>query len=190
MKNQVTAWTVGLALAAGLTTTASALDAGPTRTAAAIVKSPKGAPALELNFAAELKNGVPNVTQSGIVLGWGTVGGIQPEPFRISVPASCFSGKRNLYVDEFKGCGVQIVFGANTRQPRFLSISDFAARLLPLTDGTYRFDLLARVTDTELVPAVLEALGGSAVVIAIGRETTISRPTRAETVAGVEPQPF
>jgi len=190
MKNFTFAWTASIALAAALTPSASAFDATRTRTAAVIAKSPTGAPAIELNFAAELRNVVPDVSQSGIVLGWAAVGGIEPTPFRVLIPAGCFVGKRNLYVDEFRGCGVQIVFGANTRLPRFLSISDFAARLLPLTDGTYRFDVLARVTDTELVPAVLEALGGSTVVIAIGRETSISRPTRAETISGVEPEPF
>ena len=160
------------------------------KTDAGIVISPAGAPLVQLNFTAELTK-VPEFTKANVEFGWGTVGGIQPEPFRVFIPAGCFvATRRGFHVDDFRACGVQIAFVSDARSPGFLTITDFDARIVPSADGPYRVDIVARFIGAGREHSILGALGGAPVRIAIGGESAISPPLRVVTVSGVDPQPF
>jgi hypothetical protein len=187
MKNRSLIRAAGLLAAFGLVATASAFEIGRTRTAVAILQLATGARVVRLNLAAELSNNrIPDVTRQRVEVGWQQVGGVDPEPFRILIPAGCFVGARGFRVEDFRRCGVQIVFGRSGA----LFITDFEARLVARDDGTYRLDMEASVIPPDPIHAVLGAVGGAAVQIAIGTESARSLPVSAATVSGVEPQPF
>jgi hypothetical protein len=188
MRNHSLIRAAGLLAAFGLVTTASGLEVRRSRTEAAIVQRATGAQFIRVNLTAELaNNSIPNVTREKVEAGWQQVGGIEPEPFRILIPAGCFVANRGFHVEDFRRCGVQIAFG---RMLSLLPIMDFDARIVPRDDGTYRFDLETLVVPPDPIHALLGALGGAAVDIALGTQVARSLPVSAATVSGVDPQPF
>jgi len=187
MRNRSLIRAAGLLAAFVLVTAASGLEIRRSRTEASIVQRPTGAQFIRVNFTAELtNNAIPNVTREKVEAGWQQVGGIEPQPFRILIPAACFVANRGFHVENFRCCGVQIVFGRSGA----LFITDFEARLVARDDGTHRFDVEASVVPPDPIHAVLGAVGGAAVHIAIGTEVARSLPVSAATVSGADPQPF
>src|SRR5690606_35852657 len=78
------------------------------RTAVEAVTSAAGDRAVEVQFAAAFTGGLPDL-RDDVEIGWGRVGGIDPEPFRVLIPAGCFSEtRRGFRVRDFAACGVQM----------------------------------------------------------------------------------
>jgi hypothetical protein len=183
-----------MALAASLVPSALALDLGRTKTEIGIVESAVGAPNfLQLSFRAEIGPEIPDLRRDDVVAGWQEVGGIQPEPFRVLIPAGCFVSRRDSYfVEDFRTCGVQIVLGS-AREYVTLTILDFDARVAARSDGSYRFDIMTDFYPPDaIIPpdAIVGALGGAGVRIGMGGQSAAAKAVRAATVSGVAPEPF
>ena len=119
---------------------------------------------------------------------WEKVGGIQPTPFKVSIPAGCFIPNRGFHVEDFRDCRVEltVVLGEELVN---LSIMEFEASLRPHLNRPASFVIETRFTDHERLPAILGALGGAAVEIAIGDEMGTALPVGVTTVA-VPPSPI
>jgi hypothetical protein len=180
----------GLIMAVSFATSASGFDLYRAKTEAAIRTSAAGDHTILLNFAAELINGIPDLVKQDLEVGWGEVGGIDPQPFRILIPAGCFvSGSRGYRVRDFSACDVQVLFLPGV-PPDSLSIIDFDARVVARDDGSYRFDMVAQFYPPDPIYPVLGAVGGAAVRIGIGSESSMVFPVSTETVSGISPEPF
>jgi hypothetical protein len=199
---------VGIALslaAAGIMRAAPAAPAttfeiAGAKTEAAIAATAAGTPVIQLKFAAALAfDGAPDLSDD-VFVGWQEVGGVDPQPFRILIPAGCFvdRGDRGFQLRDFQACGVQIVADAGGRLGTELSIVDFKGRVALRDDGRYRFDIAAVFgpppPDAGVPPdpihPFLRLLAGTAVEIAIASESSMALPLRTETVSGVDPTPF
>ena len=208
MRTRVPLLTCGLLVAVGLIapsqvlpeTAARGVEIARTKTEAGGVTSAAGARAIKLEFTAELINGIPDLTDD-VEVGWQQVGGVEPTPFRIVMPAGCFvTGRRGAEVEDFQACGVEISVDSGARGRAHMAIMDFEAKGVARGDGRYRFDIVTTfvppdpVHDTippDPIHEILGILGGAAVQIAIAGETTMpSLPLRTETVSGIEPVPF
>ena len=63
-----------------------------------------------------------------VLIGWEEVGGIEPVPFKILIPAGCFiSSRGGVVVDDFLACSVRIT-AELARGPTDLTIREFEAR--------------------------------------------------------------
>lgn len=174
-----------------------------TRTEAAGTTSAAGAREVQLRWAAELVNGMPDLSDD-VEVGWQQVGGVEPTPFRVLIPAGCFvSNRRGARVEDFTACGVELSVESGAGGRTLVAVVDFDARVVARDDGSYRFDIITSIIPPDpVVPpdpvippdpvhAFLGILGGAAVQIAAGGETTMaSPPLRIETVSGIEPTPF
>ena len=180
---------IGL-VAAVLVTPAWGLDVLETKTEARIHPLDPTTTVIELNFKAHLmNNGFSDLPFVDVVLESQKPGGIDPQPFRILIPADCFMLNRVFRVDDFRSCRVQMTYDLG-RGPIAVSIMDFEARLTPQSDGSANFAVETRFTDLGQEPAILGALGGAAVEIAIGVELGTALPNAVETLGGVDPIPF
>lgn len=194
---------VALCAACSLAAPAVAFDIVGSRTEAEGQTSAAGARFVQLRFSAELVNeGGPNFTED-VFVGWQEVGGVEPVPFRVLIPAGCFKPtRRGFRLDDFATCGVQLTVGTSDRGLVLLDILDCDARVARRDDGTTRFDLVASfippdpvIPPDPIVPpdpirAFLGLIGGAAVRMAVGSEVAASPPLRAATLSGIEPTPF
>ncbi|MEW5977727.1 MAG: hypothetical protein AB1898_18190 [Acidobacteriota bacterium] len=175
-------------LASSLLSTLWGFDIRRAKTEAEIGLDTAGAQAVQLHFRAELtNNSFPDLARQRVVVGWQNAGGIDPQPFRVLIPAGCFVPNAGFHVEDFRGCGVQMMFGRTV-----VNITEFEARFVVRTDGNARFALEATfgaVSGIDPTP-FLGPLGGSATQIVIGSESSAVPPSRAETVSGIDPQPF
>ena len=199
MTTRVPLLTLGLLAAVGLLgpssvfleTAAPGVEISRSRTEAVVVTSAAGARAIKLEFTAELINGIPDLMDD-VEVGWQQVGGVDPQPFRVLMPAGCFvTGRRGSQVEDFDVCGVQIAVDSSQRGRILMTLVDFEAKGVARDDGIYRFDILATFVPPDPIHEILGILGGAAVQIATGSGTTMpSLPLRTETVSGVDPVPF
>ena len=194
---------VAFCAAVSLAGPAWAFEIVRTRTDAGAQTSAAGATFIQLRFSAELVNeGGPNFTDD-VLVGWQEVGGIEPQPFRVLIPAGCFKPtRRGFRLGDFATCGVQLTVAASGRGVILLQVLDFDARVARRDDGTTRFDILASfvppdpiippdpVVPPDPVHGFLALIGGAAVQVAVGSEMSASPPLRAETLSGIEPVPF
>jgi hypothetical protein len=183
---------VGVPATVGPEAPATAFKIPGARTAAEVRLTAAGSEVIRLNFAAALDfDGAPDLSDD-VFVGWQEVGGVSPQPFRVLMPAGCFVERNGRFVvRDFQGCGVEI--SADTAGgPLEVEILEFDARLVLRRDGSYRFDVVTVFGGISPDPfrAVLGLLGGTAVEIGIASESSMAPPLRAETVSGVEPQPF
>ena len=206
MLTRIVSVCAGLVAAAILGVPLSAFEVVRAKTEARGDTSASGADTLQLTFAAELVDAGSDgpAVSDDVVVGWQEVGGVEPVPFRILIPAGCFVDRRGLgfYVDDFSTCGVQMSADSGARVLVLLEIVDFQARFVRGRDGTSRLDIVTSfippdpiVPPDPIIPpdpvrAFLGVLGGAAVEVAIGSESSAVAPLRIETVAGIEPQPF
>lgn len=188
MKNRLIISAVGLIAAVSITP-AWGFDIHRTKTEARIVPAAATAPAIQLNFKAQLLNGFVDPAIADVAVDWHPEGGIAP-CLRVVIPAGCFVRNRGLHVDDFSMCGVQLTFDPDGSGQIPMSISEFEARIISRRDGTARFDVETTFMDTDQAHAILGALGGAAVEIAIGAEMGTSLPLGIESVSGVSPDPF
>jgi len=159
-------------------------------TEARILPPSPNTPVIQLDFRARLSRDIANPAGADVVVTWQKFGGIQPQPFIISIPVGCFVANRGLHVEDFRTCGVRMTVDLG-RGPIALLISEFDASFLRRRDGTVRFVMKVGVQPPDdTAPAILGALGGAAVEIVIGEGAGISLPGAIETVGGVAPQPF
>ena len=84
-------------------TTAEATEAGP-RQVSVVVES-------RFEFVSER---VPDLQESDIIATWQRVGGVQPTPFRIVIPAGCFVEQRDRLRISGTTCGVQVILNGET----------------------------------------------------------------------------
>ena len=172
------------------------------RTVVEAVTSAAGARAVELQFAAGFTGGLPDLLDD-VEIGWGQVGGVEPVPFRVLIPAGCFSNtRRGFRVRDFATCGVQLWLDDASRGLVPLPILQFDAAGNQHDDGTFRLRMLTTfippdpvVPPDPIIPpdpihAFLGLIGGAIVQIAAGPQTMVSPPLRAVTVSGIEPTPF
>lgn len=168
----------------------SAFDIARARTEAGLDLTPSGAEVVRLEFGAEL-DGLPTRATVDVVASWEQAGGIQSQPFVVSIPAGCFMSNRDgLHVEDFRACGVTAALGEELS-----SLIEFDARLVANGDGTARFELEALVVPPEPVfppepvaSALLGTLGGAVVELMIGAESAGAPPLGIETVS-FNPQP-
>jgi hypothetical protein len=174
-----------------LETAAPGAEISRSRTEAVVVASAAGARAIKLEFTAELIDGIPDLMDD-VEVGWQQVGGVEPTPFRVLMPAGCFAtGRRGSRVEDFHACGVEVSMDSSQRGRIPMTLVDFEARGVARDDGIYRFDILATFIPPDPVHEIFGVLGGAAVRIATGSGTTMpSLPLRTETVSGVDPVPF
>jgi hypothetical protein len=186
------------------TATGSGFQISRAKTDARIQASASGADLVQLALLAELvTRGGLDVTDDMVVT-WQEVGGVEPEPFRVLIPAGCFMNRRGhgFFVEDFRTCGVELSISSAPRGLLLLEIVDFRARLVRSDDRTWRFNIVASFVPPDpvippdpIVPitparAFLGLVGGAALQFAIGTESAAAPPLRMETVSGVEPQPF
>ena len=183
MKTPIIRITTAL-IAAALVTTVWGFEVDRTRTNAEIVPPGPIEPVIQLNFRAWLFN-AGFVGLDDIVITWERVGGVEPQPFQVLIPAGCFVRNRGFHVEDFQDCGVRMTFGDG-----ILPILEFASRLVQRTDGSARFAVRASFVGRDQAHAILGTLGGAVVEIDISSEARKSPPLRIETVSGVEPEPF
>jgi hypothetical protein len=178
----------------GILLTAAALPAFEihrSRTSAGIELDASGALVLQLAFRAELLDRLPDLVRADVVVGWQQVGGVEPSPFRVLIPAGCFEAGRNgSRVEDALACGAEATFGSEENGRTVLSLVDLDARVVSREDGTTRFDLRASILPPDPIHPLLGALGGAAVSIVLGSESAVSLPLRIETVSGIDPTPF
>lgn len=160
------------------------------RTTARLLTSASGARLIHVAFTAEL-TALPDLRAADVDVGWQEVGGVEPEPFRVLIPAGCFVGARALRVEDFRSCGVVVTVGQDDGRATVLALADFAATIRSRDDGTHRFDVDARVFPPDPIHALLGIVGGAAVRIAVGSETSaVALPDGVATVSGIDPEPF
>lgn len=193
MKNPRNPWAVmavGLVTAV-LSTSAWGLDILKSKTEAELSRfSDSPTPAIDLTFSGLFAD-VRELADADVMLTWEAAGGVEPLPFKISIPARCFVRDGDtFFMRDFRRCGVEITFDpGGSGAPVELRIIDFGARALVRGRKVF-VELQSRFTDSDEVHAVLGALGGAALKLVIGDASATSLPQRVETVSGVEPIPF
>lgn len=142
--------------------------------------------AVALEFRAEL-NEVFTREAADVVATWERAGGIQPEPFMVTIPEGCWMpGQVGFQVEDVRSCGARVTLGGDA-----VSVMRFEARLVADGGGAARFDLTALLFPPEpILPVLLGTLGGAVVELAIGSGRAGALPLGVETVSGVDPQPF
>lgn len=147
-------------------------------------------PYLEVSFQAELLR----LTEAGgeVVIGWGEVGGIDPTPFRVVIPADCFGRSAgSLQVRNHRACGVAAELTAPNGEVTALPIFAFSA-VLTNVRGYGRLALSAAVgVETpggDLSSLLLSRFGGAEQSVVIGEESASLLPNDL-TVLGFNPQP-
>lgn len=179
-------------LLAFLVTPAWGLDVRATKTEAEVLNpSDSRELVIDLGFKALLMD-VGDVTTVDVVATWQNAGGVDPQPFKVAIPAGCFVPVRDgiFRVAEPGRCGVEITMALGGVIVS-MSIIDFDAQVVVVAEGSGTLDLnsLFGPTPDDGMP-VLGALGGAVVEIVIGRESAISLPRSVESVSGIEPTPF
>jgi hypothetical protein len=152
-----------------------------------------GAEVVRMTFRAEL-HGAPSPTRSDVVATWPQVGGIEPQPFIVTIPAGCFvEGRRGFSVVDMRGCGVRAELGG---QALPLLELEAVMGIEPVPFAPNRVVLRIRavlgvdLTPFVTAPEILGALGGAVVELAVGSDRGAAPPLEVETLAGVSPDPF
>lgn len=177
---------------AGSINPAQGFEIKRTKTEVEVLSSAVGAlPAVGIDFTGGFTDaGFPELARQDLVVGWQEVGGVQPEPFRVGVPAGCFVQRDNGYVvKNYAACGVEILLN-DSGEEMSLPIDAFDAKVIVRDDGTAIFKIGAEFRSPAGAAPVLERVGGSELSVVIGREMQTSPALRAATVSGIEPQPF
>ena len=183
--------TLAAALALALSGPAMALELTRTETSATRIVPPDPVrPYLEMSFQAELLR-LTDVA-GDVVVGWGEVGGIQPTPFRLVIPADCFGRSAgSLQVRNHRACGVAAELTAPNGDVTALPIYAFSA---VLTDarGYGRLAISAAMgfesPAGDLSSVVLSKFGGAEQSVAIGEDSASLLPNDL-TLLGFNPQP-
>jgi len=174
----------GTWMAFGQVPAAWGFDIPRAKTEVAVVDPSSEAPALQLDFKAELDR-VPALARADVVATWEQAGGVEPTPFLVTIPAECWVPNRaGFHVEDFRACGVSVELDR-----RLVPLMDFEARLLTRGDGTALLDLGALFggTPDDSAPELLGALGGAVVELAIGAESSAAPPLSVETVGSTTP---
>ncbi len=146
---------------------------------------------IDLNSRFELvTEGRPALQETDIVATWQRVGGIDPTPFRIVIPAGCFVAERDRLRVRGTSCGVQVYL-----ESELLEVETFAALAFPPEPVAPGDPLQFRVrmtvvADSARSSSVLSTLGGAEVSLTIGRESAVALPKSIDAFAGIEPEPF
>ena len=138
----------------------------------------------------------PILSRDDVIVTWRRAGGIQPQPFRIAIPAGCFVETRNAFVVRDTGCGVRIILDG-TR----LTTDVFGARLFPpepvvppdpiVPPEPVRLRVRLELALSPAAAAeLLSTLGGATVIVQIGAERGISPASEIQSKSGISPQPF
>jgi hypothetical protein len=202
MRKHLIVSVVGLIMVVSLVSTALGFEISRSRTRVEVMNSAAGARLMHLNFRADFPPDPgfpPDPTRVAVAIGWQEVGGVEPEPFIIQIPAGCFVPVRDGFrVRDFRTCGVQATFGTDASgAPRLVPILAYDARFLQGVDGGHQITQEASLSSPtaggvggeDVTPFFLGALGGAAVQIMIGPERAEARPRVVVTVAGIEPEP-
>jgi len=198
MKTRTICPAAGFLVAIALAAPAQAFDVARAETEAEILVSAETRN-LFIQFAvqADLAAVTPEpifpeqIGEVDVLVGWEEVGGIDPTPFEVLIPAGCFVLSRGYEVQN-PACGVQMTFYPDGRTPVSLSVAEFEARIIVTGERaeTARFTMEALVTDDVLLPAVMGTLGGAPLEIAVGTAMGMAPILKTEAVSGVEPTPF
>ena len=195
-----------LAAAIALAPPATAFELTRAETEAEVLQDAAGDRYVRLGFRADLLSAVPPepvfppepILQDDVAVGWGEVGGIDPEPFIVLIPAGCFVDRGGFRVEDFAGCGVEVSFD-DAAGTAFPALVEFAARIQQRGNGTARMDMemvFAEPTGraTPPIPAIMAALGGTPAGVAVTTDTGVmgaAAPVlKTEALSGIEPQPF
>lgn len=147
-------------------------------------------PYLELSFSAEL--GAVESTDGDLSVGWGEVGGIDPTPFRLVVPAECMvRDSGSMLVRAFRACGVSAQL--TTPEGRILDLPIYAfSAVMTERRGFARLSLSAAVgVDSEagdVTSDLLGTIGGATQSVSIGDASGSLLPNDIG-IRGFNPQP-
>lgn len=148
------------------------------------------APYLNLNFNAEL--GSLASIESDVVISWEEVGGIEPTPFQVIIPAGCFvSDGRSLSVRNHRRCGVMALLTDQSGVEYSLPISTFSAALTPIREyGRLSFSasLYPTTTEGDVTAVLLGIIGGAQQTVMIAGESSSLLPNDLS-IRGFNPQP-
>ena len=120
-----------------------------------------------------------------VVLGWGGIGGHPPEPgLELRIPAGCFVENRGFHA-EGPSCGI-VTFDLAR-----MTVDAFEARIVPGDEGrTAHLSMEVEFTDPgDAEHAILAALAGTDLAVAIGGTMAMIMPAEVETLA-VPPEPI
>jgi hypothetical protein len=182
-------WAAVAALA--LTGPALALELNRAETSATRIVPPDPIrPYLEVSFQAELLR--LTETAGEVVVGWGEVGGVQPTPFRLVIPADCFARSAgSLQVRNHRACGVSAELTAPNGEVNVLPVFAFSAVLTEVR-GYGRLAVSAAVgvesRAGDLSSVLLSTFGGAEQSVVIGEDSASLLPNDL-TVLGFNPQP-
>ena len=132
----------------------------------------------------------PLLSRDRVIVSWERVGGVEPQPFRLAIPAGCFVASRGAFVVDGVGCGIDVTLdGAR------VSADSFAARLVPpepvMPGDPYRLRIrLDVIQGLEETGALLSTLGGATVTAQVGAERGVSPASDVLSKSGVDPNPF
>lgn len=178
--------TVSSDAATGVASDQNAFRIAEARTEAGIGVMSSGARAVELEFGAVLNEAFTR-TPEDVVATWEQAGGIDPEPFMVTIPAGCWTSNQvGLHAGDARTCGARVALGEDA-----MSLMRFEARLVVDGEGAARFEMTALLVPPEpALPVLLGRLGGAVVELAIGSGSAAALPLGIETVSGIDPQPF
>jgi hypothetical protein len=132
----------------------------------------------------------PILSRDDVVVTWRREGGIEPQPFRVSIPSGCFVEARDRFRVDGTRCGVRIILD-HAR----LSTDVFAARLVPpdsdMVDDPYRLRIRLELPQrADSAEQLLSTLGGATVFVQIGTERGKSIASEIQSKSGISPTPF
>ncbi len=178
-------------LALATSSPAGAIELMRAETSAARVNPPEPVrPYLELAFNAEIDRLVE--TGGDLVVSWEEVGGIDPTPFLLRVPADCFvRGGGSLLVQNHRTCGVTAELTGRSGQVAVLPVFAFSAVLTEVR-GYGRLAISAAIGIEsrigDLTGVLLTTIGGAEQTVIIGEDSGSLVPNEL-TVLGFNPQP-
>ncbi len=147
-------------------------------------------PYIDLNTSAEIRG--LETSYGELTVTWEAVGGIEPAPFKLIIPARCFRPEEgSIQVRNYRSCGVKAVLELADVDQLSLPIQAFTA-VVTERSGTTRVSITAAVdsaTDIgDMASMMLGAIGGGRQIVQVG-DASASLLPNVVNVFGFDPQP-
>ena len=147
-------------------------------------------PYIDLTFSAELVR--LSSADGDLVVTWEDAGGVEPQPFKIVIPAECFVREAgSLQVRNFRACGVEALLTSVRGDIISLPVYAFSTVMTQRRDyGRLSMSAAIGVDDRtgDLTSVILAVIGGAEQEVAIGSESASLLPNDIS-VLGFNPQP-
>lgn len=147
-------------------------------------------PYFNLSFDAEL-NSLTSM-EGDFVISWEEVGGIEPTPFKLLIPAGCFVADGRAYkVRSHRSCGVALLLTDPSGLEYSLPVSTFSATFVPIREYgrlSIQIAFYPTVDEGDVAASLLGILGGAKQTVAIEGEQSSLLPNDLS-IRGFNPQP-